>query len=227
MNRFFRSICIASIFLSALPANAQTSKEQPSASIKIPLEEIWSNGMPGTRDIRELEKEQLRITGMALLDPIVLSLVELAARSKRENKEIMSSFVVADTDGMALQAAHAIFVDGVKPSNSFGARTNLALVFFSIPTTSYVELQRVERQGSVIEIQYRFAGRAERFLTTRFALIPLNELPVGTYEVRVVQRPAVKKLNDMYEPIEPPLVIASGDRIVSGSFSFEVGDKRN
>jgi hypothetical protein len=190
-------------------------------AIAIPLDQIWTNSSPNTREIEELAKEQIKVSGRDLWRPMVRSLSDPPWRAA-DGQLAKPGFVVEGSGLEAFREAHAVLVGDKKPQRAVSSGSEFTLVFFSRPVQAGLELQEVTRRGNVIELQYRFVGRAELYLTTHLALIPLGKLAAGQYEVKVVQMPSVQKFNGRYIKNEPEQRVPSAERIVSGSFSFEV-----
>ncbi len=169
---------------------SQESKQSSSQTVVIPLDEVWTNEMPGTRNVFDLEptpgskrwatlsQEERTRPRKLLWEPIVNSLMERAG--KRET--IGAGFAVKSNDLEALRAAHGVLVDGKEPRESFAVGSDVTLVFFSYPSDGYhIHLKRIERHDDEIAIQYDLKPYFERYLSMGFALIPLGKLPVGKY----------------------------------------------
>ena len=130
----------------------------------------------------------------------------------------------------ALRRAHAVFAEGKKPRDTFAPESAITIVFFSYQFGTYVHLQQVELRENIIDVEYRFVPHGEIYLTAHFALIPLGKLPIGKYQVRIIQAPPVQesrvgghealKLNRRNRTLEKE----SGLRFVCGSFAFSVVD---
>jgi hypothetical protein len=146
----------------------------------IPLDQIWASNMPGTRSIDSTTHDEA-----ATILPDILR--ALATRPP-DPDGAKPGFAVLGTNEESLRAAHAAIVDGKVPHQLFPAGRDVSLVFFSHQLGSYVHIQEVHRDGSRIEIQYRFVPHRTREVTAHFAMIPLGKLPVGKYTVEILQK---------------------------------------
>jgi hypothetical protein len=179
---------IALTVLLPLTALADPAKDQPQEQI-IPLEKIWAYKMPGTRDI----EEHADLADMKLLFSIFESWNTRADHLKFKNLA-RQGFAVPCSAQSALEAAHAIFVEGEKQRKRFTAEEELTVVFFAGPAGgNYVRLEQVQRKGNLIEIKYRLEPYFEHALSETFALIPLGKLPIGEYKVEMLQLPRREK----------------------------------
>jgi len=145
--------------------------------IVIPLEEIWAYQLAGTRDVRTLDLDQLP-------QPLgTLSTRPLDAAGQQEAKP---GFAVLGTGQEALVAAHTKLPAGEKPTNTFPADSEISVVYFSQgQIASSIVLERVERNGNVIDVRYSLGSDGSR-ISQNFALIPLGELPAGEYHVNMI-----------------------------------------
>lgn len=216
-------------------------------TITIPLDEIWALDMPGTRDINELfgpypDKPHLR-TKQALHEKrrwqrLLVSIQKRLAHKKQPDKKAKASFaIVAEGHrnvialaGEELGRGEPIFGDPsgmvslrlYRDGNSFFSSSKLRIVFFSYASKYRVELVRVERQGTVIDVCYRFAPHDQVDLKGALALIPVSKLPVGEYHVQFSQLPMEQIYLDT-STIEP-VSDEQASRIVCQPFSFQVWD---
>jgi hypothetical protein len=211
---------LAMALLMASHGRAELSNDDTKTVI-VPRDQIWANSMPGTRDIAELAAKQEKLTGVDLWTPIVDSL-EGSSWRPQEGQPAKPAFIVPGGGLKAYRAAHAVLTGDKKVQRVIPDNDEVSLVFFSHPVQAGIELQKVVLRKNVIELQYRFIGRMERYLTSYFALIPLGKVEAGKYDVKVVQMPSVQKINDVYIQNEPPLRSKTADQYISGSFSFEI-----
>jgi hypothetical protein len=162
------------------------SPDDRSKAVTIPLDRIWAYSMKGTRDILKLEKKQFQLTGESLLDAILIALIDSEA-FVRQGEVAGPGFAVAGRDLAALRGAHAVLVEGKKPQESFSPNDEISLVFFVYGFTGhYVHLQKVERRGNRVELQYGGERYFEKHRSPRLALIPLGKLANGKYRVEMV-----------------------------------------
>jgi hypothetical protein len=158
----------------------------------IPLDKIWAYEMPGTRDIGDLDTALKTEPAKGIVGPIVRSWMMRFEALRPEEIKAKSwarpGFAVSGSGRAALQATHAIFVDGKKPRNNFLSDEDITIVFFSEPPSKYrVRLQQVQREGNEIEIRYQLEPSISGRNFDNFALIPLGKLPVGKYRVKMRQ----------------------------------------
>jgi hypothetical protein len=175
---------------------ATTRAQSPSAETvggSIPLKEVWANGMRGTRDIQELEREQFKLTGKAFVDAILTSLID-SSRWERDGGSARPAFAVLGKDAEALRGAHAVLVEGQKPKQSFSPDDAVSVVFFAYGFSGrHVSIRNVRRDDTSIAIQYASDRYFERHRSPRIALISIGRLVSGTYRVEIVQRPMDKR----------------------------------
>lgn len=178
--------------------------------VKIPLKEIWALNMPGTKNIRELKGQQSD-------DSLVIQLERLL--HSKQIKARRKGFAVPGTGLAALNRAYAGLFEKQTTHESLAAKNEVSLVFFSRPSSDYVHLQSVERQGDQITIKYVFVPHKTRELSAHFALIPMGKLPAGKWRVDVVKSPMAQKyLNAGFNPVDDN--VARG--IVCAPFTFEI-----
>ena len=135
---------------------------------EIPLDEIWAYRMPGTKDVRKLDRVK---KGTLFESPTVQSI--LFALSKRPEKA-GPSFVVPGTYKEALLNADRAFNNG--EPEPVTASDDITLVFFSEEHgTRYVHVKSVEQSGNVFTISYQFVSHMSAESTKHFALIPLGK----------------------------------------------------
>jgi hypothetical protein len=211
-------------------AMANEPRKETAKIVEIPLKDIWAYQMPGTRDARELEPdkfgpqirklstaEQLRITDKSLMNQIGTQL-----QHDKPGQSARQAFAVARTGVDALREAAAVLSGKKKPQASFGANTNVSLVFFSYSSGYYVYLNKVELQPGLVVISYRFVPHETKEMTSHFALIPLGRLQPGEVKVDIKRSPWEKKFLDAGFK-EPPGSVET--QIVSRSFRFTVKDE--
>lgn len=185
---------------------------------EIPLKEVWAYKMPGTREMTDAMREDGYVSEEGPL------LLEIRRQLKRDpdKRTAVPAFVVEGTGMGAMKAAHDIFTTDVSPKDSLPEGSDVAAVFFSYEFGSYVQIERVVREGNEIRIVYRFVPHESMETTQHFAIIPLGKLHAGAYNVVVEQAPIDRKFSEQgFQPI--PAKQAKG--IVSRSFKFEVSAK--
>ena len=191
--------------------NPQTRDPEP---IVIPLEDIWAHNMPGTLNVLKLASDpQKRLVG-----EIWRSLWAFPS----EDKDARAGFAVSGSGLEVLRQVHAVLVEKKDHKQTFPTNSEISVTFFSYQTHPYVHLHRVERQGHVVNIRYRFVGHETEETTSNFALVPLGKLPPGKYRVNVIQSPMEEEyVTSGYRPINNKIA----RRIVCNSFSFSIAEQ--
>jgi hypothetical protein len=220
MYRISNAAGLATTILVLSVPHANATKND-AESVTIPLDKIWAYGMPGTRDVQELSKEQTTNARRSLFASISESAVIRADKLKWKGAA-RTGFAVAGTDATALRAAHAVLVEGAKPREVFSSDEKTSLVFFSEPASgARVHLRKVERRGNEIEISYLLDPYIERDVSAAFALIPLGKLPVGKYQVAMRQLPREKFVKPGLKALDEKW----GREFVCKPFSFTISEK--
>jgi hypothetical protein len=192
-----RTLAILALFLCCSAGDA----EEP---VEIPLNEIWAYEMPGTKDVRELEpdvygdeartlppKERDERFNKSIIQEIRRSLKiqpypELGLETLRKPKE---AFVVEGNEKKVLHETNVVLAGTKESQTTFASGSNLTLVFYSLQTGSYVQLQSVKLKGNQIEVHFRFVPHFTDESSSHFALIPLPGLSAGQYLVTMVEDP--------------------------------------
>lgn len=167
----------------------------------IPLDEIWAWQMPGTRPIDNLlNRDDSNSSDAKLVRDIRRVLADRPQIPRR-------AFAVCGAGLEALRNAHAVFA-GTKPSSSFPVGSDISIVFFSYQAGTYVHLIEIERRDDVISVGYRFVPHRTTELTSHFALIPLSDLEVGQYSVKIIRASddADAKYSSQNETLEKMIV---------------------
>lgn len=204
------------IILGPAIAMANAADEQPVA---IPLEKIWAYQMPGTGDITKLEKNK----STKMIDEIRRALGPPMLNKPGPTKmpDPRSGFAVKGAGGDALRQAYFVLVKGRKARTNFAADETISIVFFSHQFGPFVHLSKVQRAGNQIDVRYKFVPHESEQVTEHIAIIPLGELPTGTYEVTFNQQPLEKQFtNQGFQPIPK----SEAQDVVCGPFKFTVGE---
>lgn len=202
------------IFVGLLASAAQAEE--------ILLKSIWAANMPDARNIRELEP---RTEGDNREFGPLMYTIYRTMQGGRSGKswgrpDAGPGFPVPGTGIAALNAVYDILVDNDERPEKVRAG-EVSIVFFARQSGADCHLEKVEREGKVITITYRFHARQTANVTGHLALIPLGVVDPGEYDVRLVQLPVARPANDPVK-FAPPI---TGDRLkrtVSQPFSFEV-----
>jgi hypothetical protein len=175
--------------------------------VKIPLDQIWANRMPGTLNINDWDTH-----------PSLILSIQNAIGFPPKDGEADPAFAVQGESQDALREAHAVIVDKKKPRGIFPAGKKVSVVFFTHETGPYVHLYKVERRGKNIDIHYKFVPHEEEDTERHIALIPLGKLPVGEYSVNIIR----SKKSEGSKSRQPSDEVAR--RIVCRPFSFTVSE---
>lgn len=149
----------------------------------IPLHEIWGYEMPGTRDVNQLDTENVDGTSHPLINSLHRNI------DKRFKTEAGPAFVVEGDGRAALENMLRGLINS--PSQHVPTNTDLSLIFYTRFSGHYVHLETVERIGKRFVLTYRFVTHSTFNTSFHFALIPLGQLPTGTYEVEIKQSPSI------------------------------------
>lgn len=212
---------------------AQTPSDPENAdTLRIPLDKIWGFEMPGTRDVQELEPsvfgdginslpkdEADKRKQDSLLYQIYSGADLLKARSITAGPAAEPAFAVRGAGIEALRETNSVLVGHQLPLAQFTPEDEVTAIFFSHQADKFVHLQEVSRSGNVVTIRYQFVPHAAKNLTSHFALIPLGKLPVGEYQVEIIQSPMDSKFTATRSSDVPD---DEASRIVSRPFSFRV-----
>lgn len=194
-----------------VPASGGSQESEPKV---IPLKEIWAYNMPGTLNVLNSASDPQK----RLVDEIWRSLWAFPS----EDKDARAGFAVSGTGLEVLRQVHAVLVEEQGTEQTFPANSDISVAFFSYQTHPYVHLHRVERQGHVVNIRYRFVRHETEETTSNFALVPLGKLLPGDYRVNIIQSPKEdKNAASGYRPINNEIA----RRIVCNSFSFSIGEQ--
>lgn len=196
--------------------------------VTIPLKDVWAYGMPGTRDLSELEGSQ------TLVEPLLEHL--------NKTWDVKRGMAVVPVQGEGLPALQQ-FDDATlgkdQPAPIDGATVvkrhrvpvysdgPISLVFVTKPTKLQVELQSVEWINKRIWIRYRYAPREADEAAPQLALIPMGKLPPASYVVTVERTPMEKKHLEAGHEEPPQERPDKPSSKVSGGCFFEVIDKED
>jgi hypothetical protein len=216
-------------------ATAGCGSEAPQGAVQtITLDQIWAFEMPGTHDIRELEPDKFGESTRNLPSNERFKLLDesltfqIRAALKRDNSAkagmVRDGFAVIGTGREALDGAYNVFVKDQKPSSSFPLDSNVTLVFYSRLAGQYVHIDEVKKETNTIEIRYQFVPHLTTNSTWHLALIPVGKLPIGKYQVKITQSSGGK---DKTGHLVGGLPTSEAQRIVCGSFSFSVVDRKD
>lgn len=198
-------------------------------TVEIPLDQIWAYHLPGTQDIRDLERKPENYNELTPAEIAKASLVEqirraLSHRNRQENETAGTAFVVVGANYDALGNTHDIFTGKAERRETVPSDHDLTLVFYTYSCGRFIRLDKVSRRANEITIDYHFEAHNTLEMTTHFALIPLQQLPLGEIQVNINQLSGTgPKWGPSASPIEPSRV----RQIVCNSFDFSVLEQEN
>jgi hypothetical protein len=155
---------------------------------EIPLKDIWAEGIPGTRNVRDLQYVPEPRSRAARQ----LSLVEQFKSPLRRGlppDAAGKGFAVSGTGLAALQAASDVMTGKSKRPAKLPADQDITVVIYSHLFGASFRLDSVDQGGKVITVKWHFETHSAPMSTAHFALIPLGKLAPGKYEVSMVELP--------------------------------------
>ena len=177
------------IVLLALCANGRAEIEPSGkadhASQTIPLKQVWAWQMPGTQDVRELEPKPQRLRH----DSVANQIDRVLSKGLEKDESAGPGFVVLGQGEQALKNAFRVLVKHETPEKKFPANKKLSLVFYSHSSSQYVQIERVEIRSKKIVLTFRMVPHETKELSSHYALVPLNKLSTGKYQVELVRAP--------------------------------------
>ncbi len=190
----------------------------------VPLDQIWAVDMPGTRGLDELlanPKEPAPAKRHYLT-----TFLRKALAPKQPVEKAARGFAIAILPKRVTPyEIHTIreVLRFTRRSNSVPVTEEIGLVFYSNASAYRVEIEKVKRQGSVIDIRYRLAPYQstdpENKTSVDLAVIPLGKLAAGEYRVEMTRSPMEQKYLDAgHKPVSDE----QASRFVCQPFSFEV-----
>jgi len=223
MNKFRRVGVLALVWLAAgvgcADAEDRDAKPGKTEAGVIPLDQIWALDMPGTRDIHD----HFRDGGS---DEGALRRIIRALNPKQPREKATPGFAVTSAEGWQTEIVFARRgLEANRRSNAVPASEKVCVVFFSYASAYRVEIEKVKRRGSVIDIRYRLvlhqpSGQSDK-TAVDFALIPLGKLPAGDYRVEITQAPPEQQQGGAgFQAVSDE----EASRFVCQPFSFEVWD---
>lgn len=207
--------------------------EEP-VEMEIPLAEIWALEMPGTKDIHGLdfgEPQPRQNVGWGTLEyqksrEDAINEMKLALAAKLPSEEAPRGFIfpwkptvpmlrrVSDTLRTAKKYQILDFEIKEYPQGS-----DITLVFFSYPASYRIEIREIKRHEQTITVGYQAVPHHIADSTVHFALIPLKDLPAGTYQVNFEQ---LRMDNSFHKQGFMPMLREQERRLVCNDFSFRV-----
>lgn len=210
------------------PQQDELGGEKPGEEVvEIPLDQIWTYRMPGTRSIRKLDpdayrrggdlppEQQIKLLRNSKIERILNSLNEPLPDEAKPQK----AFAVLGTGREALDRAADVLLEVKKPDKEFSSGSDVSVIFFTRRSTLYVYLERITVRNLEIELQYRVVPHLSLDVTNDLAIIPFKDLPSGHYTVRIL--PPI--VDDKFETLgvgefNPNFV----KRYIPESFSFTI-----
>lgn len=196
---------------------------------EIPLEDIWALGMPGTKDVRELDPGGIARIHKDTSDAEAEAIVKRYHNSTTyklqktfvkyfENAEKPEVLVVQGTGEKALtNLLRSLTEKTPKLKTPVPSDTELTLVFYAQPTIHHVRLAKASRDGRTIKLEYTYKTGLSRDTAFRYALVPIGKLDPGELNIEVsLTRPKASQLS--------PLSDDDAKRYVSQSTSIQIKD---
>jgi hypothetical protein len=205
----------------------------------ISLSSAWGYGIPGTKDIRDLDPvshgryvetpEQQAEFENSLVQSILAELSRFgpdapyrigADELHRIDRDTppLKAFVVEGVGRDALDEVYEILAGGQPVVDQFDVGTELSVVFFTAAIGASVSIESIEHRESEVVIEYRFQQHWADDSSVHLALIPMPPMPTGQGSIRVT-----RLLPDRFENRD-----ASGDipkqfeKLVSQSSKFSI-----
>jgi hypothetical protein len=180
-----RAVFFAALFFVAgCDTSPPSSASSAPAGVHIPLKDIWAWGMPGTKDVRDLDSDQ---------KPLIWKIDKALNRNPfdlpPDQRDAGSAFALAGTEASVLQDAAAILAGEKKADERFSTEDDVWVCFYSLPLGSSVHIRDVELTGNVVKVSFVFFAHKTKAITSHFALVPLGKLTSGKYSVEIVQMP--------------------------------------
>jgi hypothetical protein len=155
---------------SDLP-NSAAEVVESADSEEIPISTVWSNRIPGTRDIFELEPDvpaelmkvhrdlrSQRNRGNTLTQQIARKLGNEREMERSVNKKFpaLKMFAVLGHGKEALKRAHSVLVEESEPQLAFSSGDNITLVFFTDWGIGPILFRSITSNANTITINYSF-----------------------------------------------------------------------
>ena len=197
-----------------------------SSAEEIPLDQIWAYNMPGTRDIKELEKDQEppdeTTTDIRHKTLATHALYLLASNRPLDGKLAKPGFVVVGNGYEALEEAQAVFSKKKKRKDVLPSGEVLTLVFFTHSCPRYVWIDEVNCKDNRIVIKYHFHAHGNRSSRANLALIPLGKFAMGELPLRKIQVEFERLPDTSIHENVAPMDKARASQTVCDSFTFGV-----
>ncbi len=205
-------------------ATDEASTDDPTLPIEIPLSSIYALDMPGTKNVRDLEPDYLRmrVSEKELLERSVVEQIRYSLTfDRRPSKRAGHGFAVV---GNPLSKTRDVLTGSKNATSIFPSDSDLWLMFFTCTSRFYVHIDGVwiNHHRKEITIGYHLVRHSTLERTEHFALIPVGILPPGKYEVKIVQNPVVA--GDRLTSNEP-VEAAQVQRVICDPFGFLVHDE--
>lgn len=191
---------------------------------EIPLKEIWALGMPGTKNVRDLEKDlwEQNTSRDFMKQSLCIKAQKLLMKRLKPDEQAPPAFFV---EGTGLDALRQLVNQLEKYEKSEGehpavakvpAHKELSLVFFSYGGGRYIHLDSVKQGGNRIGIDYHEVAHQSKDVTSHFAIIPVGKLEPGPGKVLIDQLPPV------HQEGARVTVLKDSYKTVCSPFTFEV-----
>lgn len=190
--------------------------EPKQGAFSIPLDKIWSEGMEGTRDVRELDPDPREVRSPTQVIRRWLKLQRIPLREPPQGgQRAAPGFVVLGMDARALKMAATKIGQPRKDTDGILARSDVSVVVYGYPPKGRMQIAAIDRHDSTVTVSYRIVPSDTPGAAGQYAIIPLGKLPSGEYSVRMVQ-----VADEVAIEVDPGIVA----RGISGNFTFRMGE---
>jgi hypothetical protein len=236
MDRALLALLLASLSLASTFAG--------DAVIKIPSDQIWSNASPRSHSLRSLEPDLLlyRDTpekiakystpeGIAELKEkasksLVVKIERAMSKKQALNGKPQAGFAVKGKGRDALNGVYSVLAEGKNAQSQFSPDDDVSIVFFSLPASVSVSVDRIERINNVVKVFYFVAHQPRATIDWHLSLISLGKLEPGKYQVEMIRSPIEQHpsprvqeyIRDDKTRVDPQI----DSSIICEPFSFEV-----
>ena len=190
--------------------------DEIETSLVIPLEDIWAWNISGTKSLMTLTS----------VDPskknkywTYIEDVNQTLGPVDQNNQSSRGVVVKGTGLDALRNVHAIRTKHQASEETIKAGSDISILFFMHAMSPNLQLKRVTVENYTIEIVYELVPRIDAGKTTHFALIPIQAVKEGQYQVKFTRSTSTETFDDVGISQLP---IEVSELAVSKPFHFKV-----
>lgn len=166
------------LFLLAAPCHA----EEP---IEIPLSEIWALDMPGAHNVYELAPEDARREFNELLKEVKQQLYKLP----RDGSAMPEAFAYAGGPARGPQLLLDRLRNKTTAKSVVTQGDPIFVMIFSGNDVRYFRFAGAAWKENTLEIMCEFIPHRTRNESVHFAILPIGNLPPGTYSLTFKHKP--------------------------------------